>query len=82
MSAITVVSPVGINRVGAQPITPRLPAKSQPFIEPERRIEHLHVNGDPLGGARALGQYVFEHGAADAAVAVFRQQRDVLVGLW
>jgi hypothetical protein len=26
MSTITVLSPVGVNRVGAQPITPRLPS--------------------------------------------------------
>src|SRR5712671_5000066 len=52
-------------------------AKSQPFIERQRRIEHLHVNTDPLAAARAFGKNVLKDGAADTRVAVLRQQRDV-----
>ena len=52
-------------------------AKSQPFTERQRRIEHLHVNAEPLAATRAFRQDVLEDGAADTGVAVLRQQRDV-----
>src|SRR5260370_25985331 len=57
-------------------VLPQL-AKSQPFIERQRRIEHLHVNADPLSAARAFGEDVLEDAAADTGFAVLPQQRDV-----
>jgi hypothetical protein len=40
-------------------VLPQL-AKSQPFIERLRRIEHLHVNTDPLAAKPAFGQDVLQ----------------------
>jgi hypothetical protein len=55
-------------------VLPQL-AKSQPFIERERGIEHLHVNAAFLPAASGCREDILQDCAADTGVAVLRQQR-------
>src|SRR5712671_1335892 len=75
----SVMSRGGLGRPLHEVVDAVLPhlAKSQTFIERQRRIEHLDMNADPLPATRAFGQDVLEDGAADTGAPVFRQQRDV-----
>src|SRR5262245_60958992 len=50
--------------------------KAQPFVEPQSRVELLHMDVHGLVGG-GFGQEVAQDGAADAGVAGGRQQRDV-----
>src|SRR5262245_54508436 len=51
--------------------------KAQPFIEPQGRVELLHMDTHGLLGDGGFSQEVTQDGGADAGVAGGRQQRDV-----
>src|SRR5262249_12085021 len=51
--------------------------KAQAFVEPQGRVELLHMDAHGLVGGGGFGQEVAQDGAADAGVAVGWQQGDV-----
>jgi len=51
--------------------------KAQPFIEPQGRVELLHMDAHGLVGGGGFGQEVAQDGGADPGVAVGRQQGDI-----